>query len=289
MDILRKQIRDIIKENFESNISKEVEDLMNVLEKKYDVKLFIYYNKFANTIILSQIVVDKKDRNKGIGTKVMNEICDFADKNNLRIALTPSGDFGGSKTRLISFYKTFGFKNYKGYEFRESMVREPEKIKKQINEQKDFKEVERGEFQNSLLDIATLDLEDEQVRYPRVDNRKQKHLFGSNNYDLYILDRKTLPSSGAFEIIIENNDNEIIGFIRGTKDGKIISFNLIHIKEEYRGSGIGTDIYEKLLNNGFIIKSDEEITDSTYSLYDRLVLYGYKPLIFDDGTVGLKK
>jgi GNAT superfamily N-acetyltransferase len=127
MDILRKQIREIIKENFESNISKEVDDLMNFLEQKYDVKLFIYYNKFANTIILSQIVVDKKDRNKGIGTKVMNEICDFADKNNLRIALTPSGDFGGSKTRLISFYKSFGFKNYKGYEFRESMVREPEK------------------------------------------------------------------------------------------------------------------------------------------------------------------
>jgi hypothetical protein len=56
----------------------------------------------------------------------MNEICDFADKNKLRIALTPSSDFGGSKTRLIQFYKNFGFKNYKGYEFRESMIRVPQ-------------------------------------------------------------------------------------------------------------------------------------------------------------------
>lgn len=271
-----------------SNYSKLVDDLMNVLEQKYDVKLFIYYNKFANTIILSQIIVEKKDRNKGIGTKVMNEICNFADKNNLRIALTPSGDFGGSKSRLISFYKNFGFKNYKGYEFRESMVREPEK--KMLKEDKNsFEIASKEDFNDALLDLATLDLEDSQVRYPKIDGKKLKFLFGSNNYDLYILDRKTLPSSGSFEIIIENNDEEIIGFIRGTKGGKIISFNLIHIKEEYRGSGIGTDIYEKFLNDGYIIKSDTEITDSTYSLYDKLVAYGYKPLIFNDGRVGLKK
>ena len=38
----------------------------------------------------------------------------------------PSSDFGGSKSRLIQFYKSFGFKNYKGYEFRESMIRIPQ-------------------------------------------------------------------------------------------------------------------------------------------------------------------
>ena len=55
----------------------------------------------------------------------MEEICNFADKNNLRIALTPSSDFGGSKTRLNSFYRGFGFKPYKGFELREAMVRLP--------------------------------------------------------------------------------------------------------------------------------------------------------------------
>ena len=122
-------IREYLNESQDLDIekySKLVETLMNDIESQYDVDLFIYYNKFAHTIILSRIVIDKKNRSKGIGTNVMNEICDFADKNKLRIALTPSSDFGGSKTRLIQFYKNFGFKNYKGYEFRESMVRVPQ-------------------------------------------------------------------------------------------------------------------------------------------------------------------
>jgi GNAT superfamily N-acetyltransferase len=122
-------IREYLNESQDLDIekySKSVEALMNDIESRYDVDLFIYYNKFAHTIILSKIVIDKKNRGKGIGTNVMNEICDFADKNKLRIALTPSSDFGGSKTRLIQFYKNFGFKNYKGYEFRESMIRVPQ-------------------------------------------------------------------------------------------------------------------------------------------------------------------
>jgi hypothetical protein len=152
-----------------------------------------------------------------------------------------------------------------------------------------YKTVDRETFKDVLLNITTLDLEDSQVRYPNIDGKKQKFLFGGNKYYLSILDRGELPSVGPFELVIENDDDEIIGFIRGTKNANIISFNLIHIQEDYRGSGIGTDIYEKFLNKGFIIKSDSEITDATYSMYDRLVLYDYKPLIFDDGTVGLIK
>lgn len=121
-------IREFINENNTNDeyFSKLVEDLMNDIERRYSVDLFIYYNKFAHTIILSKIVIDKKNRSEGIGTSVMNEICDFADKHKLRIALTPSSDFGGSKSRLIKFYKSFEFKNYKGYEFRQSMVRIPQ-------------------------------------------------------------------------------------------------------------------------------------------------------------------
>lgn len=124
---IRNSIREYLNENNvnDEQFSKLVEDLMNDIESRYSVDLFIYYNKFAHTIILSKIVVDKNNRSKGIGSNVINEICDFADKHSLRIALTPSSDFGGSKSRLIQFYKNFGFKNYKGYEFKESMVREP--------------------------------------------------------------------------------------------------------------------------------------------------------------------
>lgn len=120
-------VSNLTKEEYDvEQFSKLVENLMNEIESRYSsVDLFIYYSKLSHTIILSKIIIDKKDRSKGIGTKVINEICDFADKQNLRIALTPSSDFGGSKSRLIQFYKSFGFKNYKGYEFRERMIRLP--------------------------------------------------------------------------------------------------------------------------------------------------------------------
>ena len=121
------ELRKYLNENNtdDGQFSKLVGDLMNSIKRRYSVDLFIYYSKFQHTIILSKIVVDKKNRGKGIGTSVMSEICDFADKHNLKIALTPSSDFGGSTTRLIQFYKIFGFKKYKGYEFSESMIRLP--------------------------------------------------------------------------------------------------------------------------------------------------------------------
>ena len=151
----------------------------------------------------------------------------------------------------------------------------------------DYNITSSEEFEDRLLDLATLDLEDGQVRYPREGDKS--YLSGGNNYDLYILNRDSLPSSGAFELIITDNDDESIGFIRGTKNKEWISFNLIHIQEEARGLGIGTDIYEKFLDSGLIIKSDKEITDDTYSMYHRLLSYGYIPIIFTDGRVGLKK
>ena len=117
--------KSILSEDATSNISSEVDNLMHDIETAYQVDLFIYYNKFANTIILSKIVIDKQNRGMGIGTNVMEDICKFADNNNLRIALTPSSDFGGTKSRLLGFYKNFGFKKYNAYEFRETMVREP--------------------------------------------------------------------------------------------------------------------------------------------------------------------
>ena len=123
--LIRKYIRKILSEQLINEVGESVKKLMDDLELKYNVDLFIYYNKFANTIILSKIVIPKKERSHGTGTKIMDEICDFADKNNLRVALTPSSDFGGSKTRLNSFYRRFEFKPYKGFEFREAMVRLP--------------------------------------------------------------------------------------------------------------------------------------------------------------------
>ena len=280
-------LKEFLNENKNSEYekySKLVECLMNDIENKYPVDLWIQYHKFSHTIILSKIVIEKNNRERGIGSNVMNDISHFADKHKMSIGLTPSSDFGGSKKRLIEFYKKYGFEKYKGYKFKESMIRLPNKY---LNE--NYHYIEENVFKDTLLDLSTLDLEDEQVIYPNINNKEKNHLLAGINYNLYILDRKALPNSGAYEIIIENDDDEIIGFIRGTKKDNILSFNLIHIQEDNRNNGIGTDIYERFLDDGYIIKSDDEITDSTYSLYLRLLTYGYEPIIFDDNRVGLKK
>lgn len=107
---------------FENN--SDIRNLENRLVSEYNVKLSLQLTK-SNVIIISKIVVNKDSRSEGIGSKVMKEICNYADKNELRIALTPSNDFGGNVNRLKQFYKKFGFVQYKGYEFRETMVREP--------------------------------------------------------------------------------------------------------------------------------------------------------------------
>ena len=102
----------------------------SILKNKYGSSLTaldIYENK--GSLILSRIVVDDNSRDSGIGTKVMNDLIEYADNNGQIIALTPSSDFGGNKNRLIQFYKKFGFKankgHHKSFEFRDAMIRYP--------------------------------------------------------------------------------------------------------------------------------------------------------------------
>ncbi len=80
---------------------------------------------------VSKIVVPKDRRNEGIGSKAMKHIISHADKHQKRVTLTPSSDFGGSKTRLVKFYKSHGFVENKGrnkdYSTRETMYRDPQR------------------------------------------------------------------------------------------------------------------------------------------------------------------
>ena len=89
--------------------------------------LDIYENK--NSLRLPRIIVKKEFRGSGVGSKIMNDLIGYADKNKQIITLTPSSDFGGNKNRLIQFYKSFGFKHnqgqYKNFEFNDSMIRYP--------------------------------------------------------------------------------------------------------------------------------------------------------------------
>lgn len=79
--------------------------------------------------LLSRIELPKGERQQGAGTRIMQEVATWADANRVTVSLSPSGDFGGSKSRLVGFYKRFGFVENKGrnrdFEISETMYRAP--------------------------------------------------------------------------------------------------------------------------------------------------------------------
>lgn len=105
----------------------ELKSLLDV-EKSWESKGIATSLYEKNGIItVSKIIVPKEARNKGIGTAAMQELMEYADKTNQQIALTPSNDFGGSKTRLNTFYRNLGFRTYKGFAVRETLIRDAAK------------------------------------------------------------------------------------------------------------------------------------------------------------------
>lgn len=86
-------------------------------------------NQHGANATLAKVVVPKADRGTGLGSDFMSALTKAADDDGATLALSPSGDFGGSKARLVDFYKRFGFVPNKGrnidYEISESMLRIP--------------------------------------------------------------------------------------------------------------------------------------------------------------------
>lgn len=101
--------------------------------KSAGVDNFVFHNKNANQISLSSLIVPKHKQRQGIGSQYMNDLKNYADKHGAQIALTPSTDFGGSKTGLIKFYKSHGFVENKGrnkdFTISNTMYRKPETYK----------------------------------------------------------------------------------------------------------------------------------------------------------------
>lgn len=152
-----------------------------------------------------------------------------------------------------------------------------------------YSEADPEEFKDALLDLATLDLEDDQVRVPEFDEDTDAYVFQAGKSYIHVRRRDDIPGRGPFELFVLDRNDQPVGFLRGTAGDGYVSFNLVYINPENRGEGIATDIYQHLLDSGLAVKSDSEITDGTYSLYLKLLKYGYRPLIYDDGTVGLKR
>jgi len=100
------------------------------LEEKYGVRVDLLGRLDKGDLTLSRIEVPKGQREKGIGTKVMEEIIKYADENGKRIVLSPTKEFGATSVdRLRAFYKGFGFVENKGnnkdFTIKELMYRLP--------------------------------------------------------------------------------------------------------------------------------------------------------------------
>ena len=116
-----------INESFR-NWLQENTSFIKELKEKYKnsfktINIYEYNNKISIDLIIA------KEQNSGEGTKLMKDICEYADKTKKIIILSPSDEFGGNKKRLIEFYKRFGFVENKGknkdFEIFESMYRLP--------------------------------------------------------------------------------------------------------------------------------------------------------------------
>ena len=88
------------------------------LAEYYSLSELDIYREFRNHpeyIYLALIVVNEDDQYAGNGTGFMEDLCEWADSRGKTITLTPSDDYGASSvSRLIKFYKRFGFVANKG-------------------------------------------------------------------------------------------------------------------------------------------------------------------------------
>lgn len=101
-----------------NNIQSELDALASTLKAKHGLKQFWLYDNGNGIIDLSAITVDKANQKQGAGTGAMNDLARFADERGLTIVLVPgvkdTGHGTTSRSRLIKFYKRFGFIENKG-------------------------------------------------------------------------------------------------------------------------------------------------------------------------------
>ncbi|MBW3545405.1 MAG: GNAT family N-acetyltransferase [Bacteroidetes bacterium] len=117
---------------FEEYLNAFTDDLRERLNLK---SLEMFPNPNSDDIRLDTIIVSKENQGKGVGTEALEAITRFADKHGKRVTLTPAlkDTHHGttSQSRLIKFYKQFGFVLNKGrnkdFTVSDLMIREPRK------------------------------------------------------------------------------------------------------------------------------------------------------------------
>lgn len=105
------------------------EHISSAWERKHPgLKLHVRPSVSKDTSIIHSIEVPKHLRRRGIGTRIMKGITNYADKTSKRLALTPAPE-PRYKQKLDIFYKKHGFRSNKGrnkdFAISHSMIRNP--------------------------------------------------------------------------------------------------------------------------------------------------------------------
>lgn len=110
------------------------EHVRNHVEKHYpgvDLSLHDSPASHGPHTHLSMIEVPKEHQRKGVGSKIMKHVCDYADHAGRTVTLSPEhrGKGQPSKAKLEDWYKDFGFKSNLGrkrdYRYSGTMLRRP--------------------------------------------------------------------------------------------------------------------------------------------------------------------
>jgi 8-oxo-dGTP pyrophosphatase MutT (NUDIX family)/N-acetylglutamate synthase-like GNAT family acetyltransferase len=107
----------------------KIDALVDEFEDK-GLSLIVTVSRHGAAELNSIKVKDPKAKNKGLGSAFMERFTDLCDQYKMIAILTASTEWGSSKTRLINFYKRFGFVNNTGknkdYKFMAGMIRQPQ-------------------------------------------------------------------------------------------------------------------------------------------------------------------
>ena len=96
----------------------EIKSIKDINKKWKNSTSTLFIGETGNVITVDSIIISKDKRKDGIGTGIMKDIILYADSIGKRVELTPGlrDDKHGttSRSRLVKFYKRFGFVENKG-------------------------------------------------------------------------------------------------------------------------------------------------------------------------------
>lgn len=96
----------------EGTIQNDLQAFEASLKVKYPEiqEVGIYFESSNNSLFISDMYIKPEYRGKGVGSRVMADIINYADKVKLPLVLIPDpSEDGMTRNQLIAFYKKFGF------------------------------------------------------------------------------------------------------------------------------------------------------------------------------------